>query len=140
MKELKPCPFCGGKARLEAIDFDDGDSTWWVLCSVCGAETDEYSGGTEAAADAIKAWNNRWGYHGDTIECYECAIGGKEAAQRSVEENIRAQGYVKERTCHIETRVIDGIEEDFCTVCGNEVACYYQPRYCPNCGAKVVEK
>ena len=48
--------------------------------------------------------------------------------------------YGHRRTCRIETRIIDGIEEDFCTACGNEVACYYRPHYCPNCGAKVVDE
>lgn len=124
MEQLKPCPFCGGEA--EVVFEIDGTAT--VECIGCGA-----------MVDGIERWNARWDYYGDVIECYECAIGGKEAAQRSVEENIRAQGYVKERTCH---NVSEWREEFECSECGDvwikpgvEPFCY-----CPSCGAKVVEE
>lgn len=124
-KELKPCPFCGGEALMEAIDFDDYDYTkpseviWWVRCSVCGAETDEYSGLDEAEAAAIKAWNGR-----------------------------------AERTCHIVATWKDSdFVNDWnykCSECGcfipvderdiktGEV--FRAANYCPTCGAKVVKE
>lgn len=56
--ELKPCPFCGGKARVE----DDQNPTirfvpdyYWVLCMKCGAAS-EYMKREKAA---IKRWNRR---------------------------------------------------------------------------------
>lgn len=57
MIELKPCPFCGGKARLFV------SNGVRVLCTKCGATTwtaaDSERVGTSAVEDVIKAWN-RW--------------------------------------------------------------------------------
>lgn len=57
MIELKPCPFCGGKARLFV------SNGVRVLCPKCGATTrilvDGERGGTSAVEDVIKAWNRR---------------------------------------------------------------------------------
>ena len=60
MNELKPCPVCGGKGIVQAIDFypDYSDPPiWWVACETCGAHTDEFEGETEA--EAVEAWNTR---------------------------------------------------------------------------------
>lgn len=58
MSELKPCPFCGGKARL----FVDGGVR--VVCSKCYVGTMsltdnivEYE--SNAVETVIKAWNRR---------------------------------------------------------------------------------
>lgn len=55
--ELKPCPFCGGKARLFV------SNGVRVLCTKCGATTrilvDSERVGTSAVEDVIKAWNGR---------------------------------------------------------------------------------
>lgn len=60
MFELRPCPFCGGGARLFV---DDGAR---VLCIKCHATTkilvdSEYDGEvrSNAVGDVIKAWNRR---------------------------------------------------------------------------------
>lgn len=57
MIELKPCPFCGGKARLFV------SNGVRVLCTKCGATTwtaaDSERVGTSAVEDVVKAWN-RW--------------------------------------------------------------------------------
>ena len=53
MNELKPCPFCGGKAEIVSMGVDRQVSV--VLCEECG-------GGTmlkETEAEAIDAWNRR---------------------------------------------------------------------------------
>ena len=47
--ELKPCPFCGGKAEIK------GSAFCWVQCKSCGAETK----GTKKRANAIAEWNRR---------------------------------------------------------------------------------
>ena len=60
MDELKPCPFCGGKAKLYV---HDGVR---VLCTKCGATSmsleDYYNGldiKSNAVRDVIAAWNRR---------------------------------------------------------------------------------
>lgn len=50
--ELKPCPFCGGKAEFFEDEFF---CRYSVVCTECGAGTDTY--GVER--DAIDAWNRR---------------------------------------------------------------------------------
>ncbi len=54
-KELKPCPFCGGKAKLWTAK-DSFDSNGWyseVTCQHCNART------TGNEDEAIDAWNKR---------------------------------------------------------------------------------
>lgn len=59
-KELKPCPFCGGKASA-SIDTEatrDSQGRLWaftVVCDSCCAS----SGLTFSSKRAIKAWNRR---------------------------------------------------------------------------------
>ena len=57
MAELKPCPFCGGRAVLnggEKISEGGGDY-WWVQCHECFASTH----GNADRETAIEAWNRR---------------------------------------------------------------------------------
>ena len=55
MRELKPCPFCGGEAEIEM------DDCWYwnyhVFCQECKIGTDYYN----TADEAIEAWNRRAG-------------------------------------------------------------------------------
>lgn len=51
MIDLKPCPFCGGEARMESVDL----GVFWVECKNCYAETICADTEDEAAA----AWNRR---------------------------------------------------------------------------------
>ena len=50
--ELKPCPFCGGKAEFFEDEFF---CRYSVVCTECGART--YTYGVEQ--DAMDAWNWR---------------------------------------------------------------------------------
>jgi Lar family restriction alleviation protein len=59
VQELKPCPFCGGTARI-----DEGMRGYpCILCGTCGASSDYAS--TDDVSEAISAWNTRHGHSPD---------------------------------------------------------------------------
>lgn len=58
-EQLKPCPFCKGKARQDYID----GGTTIIECSECHAQT----GFMDSRAEATEAWNRR-AIH----ECRKC--------------------------------------------------------------------
>lgn len=49
--ELKPCPFCGGKARK----FNGVAGSYGVVCKKCGAKTYPYA----SQSSATRAWQRR---------------------------------------------------------------------------------
>lgn len=51
-KELKPCPFCGGKARISLFL-----GNYLVTCDDCPGATFPCKGMTEK--EAVKYWNRR---------------------------------------------------------------------------------
>jgi Lar family restriction alleviation protein len=51
--DLKPCPFCGGKAQFMASVIATGD--YYVTCTNCDATT-AYA---RTQAGAVRAWNRR---------------------------------------------------------------------------------
>ncbi len=53
-KELKPCPFCGGR-DLTIIDYIGIGGAIYVLCHSCGSSSGTYNTRNEA----ITAWNRR---------------------------------------------------------------------------------
>ena len=103
MDTLKPCPFCGGEARLRAKHFTDGTCSYWVNCARCKAQVEPV---TDVPEVAIKAWNTR-----------------------------------AERTCNLKLfkgqNEYSDVLEGVCSKCSAFMDS--QMRYCPNCGAKVVE-
>ena len=62
MTDLKPCPFCGGEAKLYSREnptaFYANDTDFWVSC-----EGSPYCFGSvglfDNEPDAVKAWNRR---------------------------------------------------------------------------------
>lgn len=57
IKEIKPCPFCGGKADYKDIGFlFKKEQLYVVSCSVCGCATPV----NEDLIQAIKSWNKRF--------------------------------------------------------------------------------
>lgn len=67
MAELKPCPFCGGRAQISKHTVNDGQCHFQsgvVHCITCGCRTSEYIidgylGVENTIDDAVKAWNRR---------------------------------------------------------------------------------
>lgn len=57
--ELKPCPFCGGKAVLLSNIFFSASAE--VKCKKCGVRTMVYKGGdySDVVLLASQAWNRR---------------------------------------------------------------------------------
>ena len=59
--ELKPCPFCGGKAKMYAGNLLRSDSdnemikVLYLRCTSCGAKSGAYT----RAEMAKEAWNRR---------------------------------------------------------------------------------
>ena len=53
-KELKSCPFCGGKAYIVK---GKGYYAYWIKCYDCRVETEAY----EFEDEAIEVWNKRVG-------------------------------------------------------------------------------
>ena len=56
MSELKPCPFCGGEAKLDVHKFGALGDTFGIRCSECQAQT---RGFYNTANEAAEAWNRR---------------------------------------------------------------------------------
>ena len=59
MIELKPCPFCGGKALLSHDHAGIGAS--YIRCEKCGLESIRFLKSFEIASDdkAVEFWNRR---------------------------------------------------------------------------------
>lgn len=65
--QLKPCPFCGGRARIEEREKYDGCSyeVLFVQCAECHARTEEkicdgYYGQYCSDEEVAGLWNRRW--------------------------------------------------------------------------------
>ena len=54
MVELRPCPFCGGKAELEDLGWPHH-----VYCTACGARVTSILYDEEGDQEAIEKWNRR---------------------------------------------------------------------------------
>ena len=52
--KLKPCPFCGGKAKLEKMGYPHH-----VYCTECHARVIGKGFDADGEQDAIKRWNTR---------------------------------------------------------------------------------
>lgn len=65
--QLKPCPFCGGKAHIRNVRENDGRvyyETVCVLCEDCGAQSirkisDGYYGKHCSYKEIAELWNHR---------------------------------------------------------------------------------
>lgn len=59
--ELKPCPFCGGKANLIENHICGGKDYSYVTCESCHVRTQQYTVSVRFCPndEATKAWNRR---------------------------------------------------------------------------------
>lgn len=99
--ELKPCPFCGGDARMAY-----GALHKWIVCERCGASSVLRSLGGEA----IESWNAR--------------------AERTCGE-WRGETYMTD------SGFTETDAQLWCEHC--DIPLEEDWRYCPKCGARVVE-
>ena len=59
--QLKPCPFCGGKAKADYCDlvrYGSASLHWYVYCKSCQTKTKRFMG-RDNYKKAIAAWNRR---------------------------------------------------------------------------------
>ena len=90
--ELRPCPFCGGRAKHVYFSFTDAHSVW---CRNCGAESNEF----DTEAEAIEAWNTRAERTCRNVadqvvlfECSECGAKTVDAVGNYTQEYCAACG------------------------------------------------
>jgi Lar family restriction alleviation protein len=61
MPELKPCPFCGGEARLVARSFNMRDAECKVACTRCQVfMVARESNAADSVEVATRTWNERY--------------------------------------------------------------------------------
>lgn len=63
--ELRPCPFCGGKAKVMKLDLDSIDEGWQLWGVWCEDDLNEkyahghYIDNYATKEEAVAAWNRR---------------------------------------------------------------------------------
>ena len=110
--ELKPCPFCGGEANLVE---DPHNWVWSIGCSNDKCLGFSGLGWTYTSErEAAEAWNTR-----AERTCYNDSLK-------------RGEGVFVCSECGAYLDIADMNEED--------MDVFYEPFFCPNCGAKVVDE
>lgn len=59
MDDLKPCPFCGGRAVLYTSQVAEDAVVAFIVCESCGTETEKFEDTYAPKDDAVAAWNLR---------------------------------------------------------------------------------
>lgn len=81
MSKLKPCPFCGGEARVNER-YRGGTANrkmYWISCSACGiSQQHDNTSGYRYQSKAIERWNTRKPIDKVVVqlkENYSCDVG-----------------------------------------------------------------
>lgn len=122
MTDLKPCPFCGGKAGLYRVDYHG----YKVICLMCGMQTLSY----EFKENAIAKWDGRAEVTNALIQQLEerCKHLNKlrdAAADRALKMEERVHQLEAERDAAVEDMesMADYVIDDVCEWCGNAKYC-----------------
>lgn len=110
-KELKPCPFCGGEAKVYEMKYG-GEGQYSVFGVFCVEDS-------KAELTGLNKYQ-----HGHFIDNFPTEAEAIEAW------NTRANNRTK-RTCKM--------EEAYCSECGRPDPSSGDARFCAYCGAKVVK-
>lgn len=140
MSELLPCPFCGGEAKVNTMEWVGG----YTATALCKNEPNAHYLNTwdEDEAKAVERITKAWNTRADRT-CY-----ADEVTHRNCKYSVN-RGW-RERTCRIDY-------ERHCSNCGvyvrdeavlvrkdlDDGAWTVVPKpinYCPNCGARVTPK
>lgn len=113
-EELKPCPACGASRGLYVL-YDEHDMEWFVFCDNC--KTSICNERNDKREDAVRTWNRR--------------------AERAC-RNVSYCG--NEFECSICGANLSGGDELGYVLTVGEWYAESSIRYCPNCGARVVEE
>ena len=62
MKELKPCPFCGGKAEMLISEYEGSRKEYPAACAECDGMVERWR---ETEEEAVEQWNRRVNYKED---------------------------------------------------------------------------
>lgn len=134
IKELLPCPFCGGEAvRMDFLDnppFPNMRGTRYIGCLKCCVVS--FTGMNDA--EAVEAWNIRaertFTDEVEEAEYHLCEL-----------ERMTGETWRPERTCTIVDHFNDGphAEEDMYYLSCGHYKIGSKPKHCPKCDAKVVE-
>lgn len=135
-KKLKPCPFCGGKAKLiggrayTIPEIDDNGAyvgadievePSWVECQSCHAMGRDFCETDEDPENAVAAWNKR------VTDEEEYRAIEKQTAKKP---NLEGDGYDDSGNIIYDTWICPG--------CGERYEVDYDDfDYCPKCGQKI---
>ena len=131
-EELKPCPFCGGKASVKAMEYGDDYKVWGVFC-----ESDlesEYGHGHfldnfATEAEAIAAWNTR-----TPEQAIAATLGGVECVPHGEWESISQTQEVRHIFCECGHEL--GMDRRDSLPFHRTSLCAI-PNYCEECGRKI---
>jgi len=104
MSELKPCPFCGGKAGIiqrKNMNWDIGCSSGNLLCFgwICLNKNCTCEDGCSDKNETIQAWNTRRGLSEEKIKC----IVDSELLHEDLYDDLDIEPNENEKKCLIAT-------------------------------------